>query len=226
MASSLQFALSNPVPGMEDEFVRWYGTDHLEHVVAVPGVLAGQLFQRVPGPFPSGKHDYMMIWELSDPAYALEQLAQAKGGDAMPISPALDFANVQPPTMWLQSVIGKASNVNNNRGSVVLGLFNANEGEDDAFVSTLMETELAVLADLPGINSISFLSLTDEQIRGSARKYRYGILIELNDESIALQALTPLLPALPHADPERWLAPVFCPIGQRLTQEQNEGSQQ
>jgi hypothetical protein len=57
MATCFQFALSNPVPGQEEEFNRWYGADHLIHGVLTPGILAGQRFRRVEGPWPSGKHD-------------------------------------------------------------------------------------------------------------------------------------------------------------------------
>ena len=81
MATCYQFALSNPVPGQEDEFNRWYGTDHLIHGVLTPGILAGQRFQRVGGPWPSGKHDYLTIWEMDDPAYALAQLAKVRETD-------------------------------------------------------------------------------------------------------------------------------------------------
>ena len=79
MATCFQFALSNPVPGQEDEFNRWYATDHLVHVVQTPGILAGQRFRRADGPWPSGKHDYLTIWEMDDPAFALAELAKARG---------------------------------------------------------------------------------------------------------------------------------------------------
>jgi hypothetical protein len=62
MATCFQFALSNPVTGQEEEFNRWYGTDHLIHTVLIPGILAGQRFRRIEGPWPSGKHDYLTIW--------------------------------------------------------------------------------------------------------------------------------------------------------------------
>lgn len=219
MPTSLQFALSNPTVGMEEEFVRWYGTDHLIHGVEVPGILAGQCFRRVNGPLPSGKHDYLMIWEFDDPAYALEQLALVRGGDEMPISPAIDMATVQPPTMWLRSTVRNAAHIvtdTSERGPIVLGLYNAADGEDEAFVDAIMHGELAALADLPGVIAASFMTLTDEQIRGNARKYPYGILVELADQDTGLEALAAPLSALPHADRERWLAPVFQPVSRRI----------
>ena len=220
MSNSLQFALSNPTAGMEDEFIHWYGAEHLSHALEIPGILAGQFFRRVKGPFPAGKHDFLMIWEFDDPTYALQQLSLVKGGDKLPISPALDFANVQPPTLWLRATVRNAARLatdTSERGSIVLGLFNAEAGEDDAFVNTVMRGVLTTLADLPGVSAAHFMTLADEQIRGSARKYRYGILVELADEKTGLDALAIPLATLPYADPERWLAPVFRPIGHRLT---------
>ena len=71
------------------------GTDHLTHTVLIPGILAGQRFRRVEGPWPSGKHDYLTIWEMDDPAFALAQLAQARRTDTMPISGLrLDYPGV------------------------------------------------------------------------------------------------------------------------------------
>ena len=87
MSSALQLVLSNPNPGLEAEFNIWYAGDHLLHGVETPGVLSGQRFYRADGPWPSGKHDYMMIWELDDPATTLAELAKVKGTDKMPISP-------------------------------------------------------------------------------------------------------------------------------------------
>ena len=220
MATSLQFTLSNPTPGQEAEFNRWYGTDHLIHGVLTPGVLAGQRFHRAAGPWPSGKHDYLMIWEFDDPAFALEQLAQTKGTAAMPLSTSIDMAGIQPPTMWRRAKVHNAARIaseTRQRKSVVLVLASPAEGEDAAFVDAIMRGGLAALADLPGVLSAEFLTLADEQIRGNARKYPYAILIELADEGAGVASLEAVIPALPHLDADRWLAPVFRPVGDRMT---------
>lgn len=220
MPTCLQFALSNPVPGQEKEFDRWYGTDHLTHGVLTPGVLAGQRFLRAAGPWPSGKHDYLMIWEMDDPAFALEQLARVRGTDTMPISPAIDMATVQPPTMWRRATVRSAARIaidTCERKTVVLMLASPADGQDDLFAGALLCDGLAELADLPGVLCAELLTLADEQIRGNARKYAYAVLLELHDEGTALASLAGCLPALPHLDPGRWLATVFRPIGHRLT---------
>jgi hypothetical protein len=220
MATSLQFALSNPTPGQEEEFNRWYGGDHLIHGVLTPGVLAGQRFQRIEGPWPAGKHEYLMIWEMDDPALALRELAQARHGEKMPISPAIDMSTVQPPTMWRRATVRSAARIATNtseRKSVVLALLNPRAGEENAFAAALQGGQLAALADSTAVICAEFLTLADEQIRGNARKYRFGLLLELQDEALALAALSSVLPALPHLDPQGWLAPVFRPLGHRMT---------
>jgi hypothetical protein len=220
MATCYQFALSNPVPGQEEEFNRWYGTDHLLHGVLTPGILAGQRFQRAGGPWPSGKHDYLTIWEMDDPAYALAQLAKVRTTEAMPISPSVDMSTVQPPTMWRRATVRNAARIatdTSERRTVVLMLANAAEGEADQFVGALLRTCLVELADLRGVISAELLTLADEQIRGSARKYAYAVLLELQDEGRGTESLAQRLPALPHLDRERWYAVVFRPIGHRVT---------
>lgn len=220
MATCYQFALSNPIPGQEEEFNRWYGTDHLLHGVSTPGILAGQRFRRTGGPWPSGKHDYLTIWEMDDPAYALAQLAKVRSTEAMPISPSVDMSTVQPPTMWRRATVRSAARIatdTSERGTVVLMLANAAEGEADRFVGALLHTCLVELADLRGVLSAELLTLADEQIRGSARKYAYAVLLELQHEERGVESLADRLPALPHLDRERWYAVVFRPIGHRLT---------
>lgn len=217
MATCFQFALSNPTPGQEDEFNRWYGAEHLTHGVLTPGILAGQRFRRADGPWPSGKHDYLTIWEMDDPAFALAELAKARGTDTMPLSPAVDMSTVQPPTMWRRATVRSAARIakdTSERGTLVLMLANA---ESDSFTDGLLQGGLTSLADLPGLLSAELLTLADAQIRGSARKYAYAVLLELHDEGMALSSLERRLPALPHLDPERWFAVVFRPIGHRLT---------
>src|SRR5262245_26625945 len=150
MATCYQFALSNPVAGQEEEYNRWYGTDHLIHGVLTPGILAGQRFRRVGGPWHSGKHDYLTIWEMDDPAYALAQLAKVRSTDAMPISPSVDMSTVQPPTMWRRATVRSAARIatdTSERRSIVLMLANAAEGEADQFVGALLRVCLVELAD-------------------------------------------------------------------------------
>lgn len=221
MATSLQFALSNPTPNMDDEFNRWYGSEHLLHGLLVPGVNAAQRFKRVDShPLPGGIHDYLMIWEFDDPRFALEQLALVKNSDKMPISPSINMDTVQPPTMWLRASIRNAARIatdTSSRETVVLALFNAIAGTEEELESQILGGGLCKIADLPGVISADFLTLANEQIRGNARKFNYGLLIEIHENTIAMPAVTNALEDLPHIDKTKWLASAFSPLGNRLT---------
>lgn len=222
MPTCLQFALSNPVAGREDEFNRWYEHDHLRNGVLTPGILAGQRFRRADGPWPSGKHEYLTIWEIDDPAFALAQLASVKGTDAMPISPAIDMSTVQPPTMWRRATVRSRARIavdTSERGALILMLANACEGQSDAFEAALLRGGLADLADAPGVIVAELLTLAEQQIRGNARKYAHALLLELHDEAVAVESLRERLPELPLLDRERFVATVFRPLGRRVTSE-------
>lgn len=219
MSASYQFALSNPVAGKEAEFNAWYGDHHLFVGVTTPGILAGQRFQRVAGPWPSGEHDFLALWELDNPPYALEQLASVKGTARMPLSDAVDMAGIQPPTLWVRAGVRNRARLvvdTTSRGSCVLMLCNAVDNDDAAFESTLLTGGLAGLADRPGVVAVDLLTLADEQIRNNARKFRFALLLELADEAQGLASLTGALEALPGLDAARWKAPVFRPIGRRV----------
>jgi hypothetical protein len=164
----------------------------------------------------------MMIWEMDDPAFTLGELAKVKGTEKMPISPAVDMDTIQPPTMWRRAEVRSAARItadSNSRGPVVFALYNAAAGNEDAFTLALLGGGLLGIADQPGVVSAQYLTLADEQIRGNARKCPHGLLIELHDEAMAIAALGPVLSALPHADPDRWMAIVFRPLGERLTKQ-------
>jgi hypothetical protein len=220
MSNALQLVLSNPNAGLEAEFNSWYGGDHLIHGVETPGVLSGQRFRRTEGPWPSGIHDYMMIWELDNPAFTLAELAKVKGTDEMPISPAINMDTVQPPTMWRRAEFRNIARIvkdSTSRETLIFGLFNAIQGKDMEFTNALLTGGLMALADQPGVIAAEYLTLADEQIRGNCRKYPHGVLIELHDESAGIAALKGPLAALPFADPERWMAIVFRPLGCKAT---------
>ncbi|HWH97587.1 MAG TPA: hypothetical protein VNS80_04400 [Pseudolysinimonas sp.] len=219
MHNAMQFVLSNPVEGMSEEFNRWYAGPHMDHTLNTSGILAGQRFARRPGPWPSGTHDYLTIWELDDPASTLEALSAAKFTDRMPISPAIDMAGLQPPTMWHRATVRTVERVPADsvaRATLVLVLANATADGDDMFAAELLSGGLARLADTHGVLAAHFFTLAEEQIRGNARKYRFGVILDLWDE-IALESLAELVPALPALDADRWLAPVFTASGPRMT---------
>jgi len=49
MAIHQLLVLSNPAPGQEDAYNRWYDEIHLREVCEVPGIVAAQRFAAAPG---------------------------------------------------------------------------------------------------------------------------------------------------------------------------------
>ena len=86
-------ALTNPVPGREDEFNDWYTNVHLADVLNLPGVVAAQRFRMSPTQHRSGpfEHQYMAVYEIEidDIRKTLDTLKIVSGTDKMPLSRAL-----------------------------------------------------------------------------------------------------------------------------------------
>lgn len=86
--------MSNPTPGKEEEYNRWYNEQHLHDVVAVPGFVAAQRF-RVEGEG-SLPHRYLALYEIEtdDVQKTLADLAGRAGTPAMPMSDAIDVKTI------------------------------------------------------------------------------------------------------------------------------------
>ncbi len=232
MPTYYQFAFSSPVAGFEAEYDRWYSEDHLRHTVSLSVVSAGQRFKRVSGtPWPPGRHENLVVWELDgDPTAAIETLLASHDTDAMPISPAIDMATVQPPTMaLLKRVVGAVERefVDESRGPLFLAFLNTAESDGSANAALEVQLEahmsdeaLLHFAALPGVAAASFWKLTAAQLRGSARKYGYLLMLEAQDEQALLDSLVAggdCLSAITYTDPERMFAALFKPLTQRVS---------
>jgi len=91
--------LSNPTPGMEDEYNKWYNETHMREVVAVSGIDTAQRFKiheesLRPGVNPA--HKYLAIYEIEtdDISSVMEDLRSRPGTPAMFISEAFDTSTV------------------------------------------------------------------------------------------------------------------------------------
>ncbi len=94
MATYRYLVITNPVPGREDEYNRWYTERHLPDVVAVPGMVAAQRFRVTGESNLPGAYAAVYEIETDDPAAVLAEVERRAGTDVMPLSPALDIANV------------------------------------------------------------------------------------------------------------------------------------
>ena len=96
MAKHVLVVVTNPLPGQEEEYNRWYTDQHLDDVLRVPGFVAAQRFKvkldaakSLPGP-------YLALYEMEtdDPEAAFAGLGKAATDGKMPLSPALDTVNI------------------------------------------------------------------------------------------------------------------------------------
>ena len=90
MTKHLLIVVTNPVPGREQEFNRWYDGQHLDDVLKLPGFVAAQRFkltmdsaQSLPGP-------YLAIYEIDADDLDVVQRTLSTAAKGMEISAALD----------------------------------------------------------------------------------------------------------------------------------------
>ncbi|MEJ7927206.1 hypothetical protein WG908_10630 [Sphingobium sp. AN641] len=86
--------LSNPVPGKEEDYNRWYSDQHLPDVVRCPDFVNGQRFSLVDSLANDPPYKYLSIFdvETDDPGRTLRDLVSRAGGPEMPSSDAIDRA--------------------------------------------------------------------------------------------------------------------------------------
>ncbi|WER50768.1 hypothetical protein CupriaWKF_30920 [Cupriavidus sp. WKF15] len=93
MAKFTFLVLTNPVPGREDTFNRWYTEQHLADVLRVPGIVSAQRFRRmaqqrisVPQPW-----EYMALYDCDAPGPqdVIDGLEARIGTTEMPVTDSL-----------------------------------------------------------------------------------------------------------------------------------------
>jgi hypothetical protein len=89
---------SDPTPGREEEYNRWYDDVHLPHVLAVPGFVSARRLKLAeePGventPLP-GRYLALYEMETDDPDAVLRDMWSRAGTPAMTLSDAIDAPN-------------------------------------------------------------------------------------------------------------------------------------
>lgn len=96
MPTRFLLVFSNPAPGQEEAYNRWYDEEHLDEVVAVPGFVAATRYRlddaQLAGQ-PECPHRYLAIYEFEgDAERAMERLGDelASGRMALPDSIAAE----------------------------------------------------------------------------------------------------------------------------------------
>lgn len=95
--------LSNPLPGTEDRYNRWYSEVHLADMLKVPGFTEAQRY-KVAGVSGGGdaKFDYLALYHAHTdaPQEMLDEVLRRAGGPDMPIDEGMDenyFAVIYEP---------------------------------------------------------------------------------------------------------------------------------
>ena len=83
MARFTYSILSRAVPGREEEFKAWYRDRHINDVLAMPGVVRGQLIEL----------GFQRVYDLDAPQYTLLTIYELEGDDPEPIINALRDAS-------------------------------------------------------------------------------------------------------------------------------------
>jgi hypothetical protein len=95
MTDYMFVVLSNPMPGKEDDYNRWYTETHLQDMLAVPGFTAAQRFalaETSDGAPASFKYCALYEATTDDPRGMLDEVLRRAGGLTMPIDPGMDSA--------------------------------------------------------------------------------------------------------------------------------------
>lgn len=92
MTSHTFVVYTKPIAGEEDAFNRWYDTQHIPDVVAVPGVRGARRFVAEV----DGVQQFLALYDIEtdDPDAVLAEIQARAGTERMPMSPALDSDSI------------------------------------------------------------------------------------------------------------------------------------
>jgi hypothetical protein len=94
---------TNPTPGQEAEFNRWYDEDHLADVIEVPGFVAATRFRLAADQFPGNPapptHRYLALYEIETDDLAATMRALMEHIPGMVPTEAADLAHMNAPVL-------------------------------------------------------------------------------------------------------------------------------
>jgi hypothetical protein len=97
MAKYTFVVLTNPTPGKEAEYNKWYNEQHIPDVLNVPGFVAAQRFRLADAQMgDKNPHRYLALYEIEtdDLPTALKELKARSGSAEMVMSDAIDLKDV------------------------------------------------------------------------------------------------------------------------------------
>jgi hypothetical protein len=78
---TIMLALTNCLPGREDEFNEWYDNTHVKDLLAVPGVVSAQRFKIPSGDEDSAPYQYLTVYGIEGSVEDVRaSLAETRGG--------------------------------------------------------------------------------------------------------------------------------------------------
>ena len=102
MNDYIYLVLSNPTPGLEDEFNRYYDTVHLPELLEIPGLARAtryQISERRANQAPLEGYSYVCVYEFDDdPVVALDRLTRHRQAGRLTPSDAISR---EPPPQGL-----------------------------------------------------------------------------------------------------------------------------
>ena len=97
MAKYTFVVLTNPTPGKEAEYNKWYNEQHIPDVLNVPGFVAAQRFRLADAQMgDKNPNRYLALYEIEtdDLPTALKELKARSGSAEMVMSDAIDLKDV------------------------------------------------------------------------------------------------------------------------------------
>ena len=99
MAKFVMMVQSRAKPGCDAEYNRWYDSEHLKDILAIPGVKSGRRFTATAAGFGLPVQPYLALYEIEadDPGNVLAEMGRRGEAGEMAVSDALDPAGV---SLW------------------------------------------------------------------------------------------------------------------------------
>ena len=148
--------LSNAVTGRDDEFNEWYD-EHLDHVLAVPGIEAAQRFRFSDGQFPPdvippSKHRYLTIYEVSrSPSAVIPALLDPRLADSLP-----EAFDRETERAWWYSMVGEREGTAVESPAHKLAVFsNPTTPELDVALNEWYDEHLGAVIATPGAGVVN-----------------------------------------------------------------------
>lgn len=186
IAPHISLVFSNPTPGREDDYNRWYDEDHLPESLTVPGYVGARRYRlsedQLPG-MPTPPQRYLTIYELDrPPAEPLAALATKLESQAIAPPESIDVTSIRS---WAFSRIASASAPEGSGTSpaahISIAFSAPAAGGEDDFNQWYDEIHLAEALALPGHVGAHRYQLSASQLPAMPPSpYEYLTIYELD----------------------------------------------